>query len=71
MRQVHRLIGWIIEFLINEGEVMNVKDADAKLDIINRLAREIESDAELRGIDSRYWILAKWIETDVNACEAE
>ena len=50
---------------------MTPEEAEVKLDIIREIAQEIESDEELLRIDSRYNILAKWIETDVDMCDPE
>ena len=44
---------------------MTPEQADDKLDQIERLAREIEDDEELRQADERYYITAKWIGTDI------
>ena len=48
------------------GKVMTPKQADKKLEQIEKLAREIELDGELKQIDERYSFCAKWIETDIN-----
>jgi len=45
---------------------MNAEQADAKLQKIAELASEIEHDEELKAIDGRYWITAKWIDTDID-----
>ncbi len=44
---------------------MMPEQADEKLREIERLAREIEEDEELQGIDPRYAVTAKWIDTDI------
>jgi len=45
---------------------MTPEQADEKLEKIESLAREIEFDEELKKIDERYNVVAKWIETDIN-----
>lgn len=45
---------------------MTKQEADEKLEIISRLAREIEEDPELFNEDERYSICAMWIDTDIN-----
>lgn len=44
---------------------MTTEEADEKLETIRKLAEEIEEDVELAKIDERYWITAKWIDTDI------
>ena len=46
---------------------MTIDEADEILSKINDLALEIEEDKELQRVDPRYAILAKWIETDIDA----
>ncbi|WPL11415.1 MULTISPECIES: hypothetical protein [Thiorhodovibrio] len=49
---------------------MTPEQADEKLAQIERLAQEIEDDAELAEIDERYRITAKWIDTDIECVSA-
>lgn len=49
---------------------MTPAQADQKLAQIEQLAREIETDEELKKIDPRYAITAMWIETDIENSEA-
>jgi hypothetical protein len=44
---------------------MNIKQADKKLERIRMLAEEIEDDEQLKKLDERYSITAKWIDTDI------
>ena len=44
---------------------MTRQEADEKLEVINQLAMEIEEDEDLKSVDSRYYITAKWIDTDI------
>ena len=44
---------------------MNKCRADEKIEEIQRLAREIESDEELKAVDERYSVMAGWIDTDI------
>jgi hypothetical protein len=41
------------------------EQADEIFEQINELASQIENDEELKIIDGRYSITAKWIETDI------
>ena len=45
---------------------MDTVEADEKLRTIEKLAQEIEDDEELKKIDMRYHITAKWIDTDID-----
>ena len=45
---------------------MNKHRADEKIEEIQQLARDIENDHELKGIDERYSVMASWIDTDID-----
>ena len=44
---------------------MNIQEANEKIKIIESLALEIELDEELKSIDERYSIAAKWCDMDI------
>ena len=46
---------------------MTTEEADEILEQIASLAQRLEEDAELKAIDPRYAILAKWCETDLDS----
>jgi len=50
---------------------MTKAEADEKLEIIERIASEVEHDEELQKIDKRYSIMAKWIETDIECVDTD
>tara|TARA_R110000787_G_scaffold44623_1_gene109420 strand:- start:21 stop:173 length:153 start_codon:yes stop_codon:yes gene_type:complete len=45
---------------------MNKYRAEEKIEMIQKLASEIEHDDELKSIDERYSIMASWIDTDID-----
>lgn len=50
---------------------MNKHEADEKIKIIESLALEIELDEELKLIDGRYSIAAKWCDMDIESVSLE
>ncbi len=47
---------------------MSIEEAEEKCKIIDQLALEIENDAQLKRLEPRYNIMAKWIDTDIESC---
>lgn len=45
---------------------MTTQEADRMLERISDMAWDIEHDEELRELDPRYAITAKWIDTDID-----
>lgn len=50
---------------------MTTEEADLLIDEINRIAEKIEKDEELRALDPRYAIAAKWCECDPDTVTLE
>lgn len=50
---------------------MTKQEADDIFEEIERLARLVEFDDELKEIDERYSISAKWIDTDISCCSVD
>ena len=44
---------------------MTTEEADEIFDEIERLAAQVEDDEELKALDPRYSITAKWIDCDI------